>query len=91
MLLFVRRREPGEKAVRKRGRGRWCPKRRVRSARVRSLGRVVPAVWVRRGRWREWKRALPVPRGKRMMVGLAKLLCSVLERLYILRIMNFGH
>lgn len=52
------------------------PKRRVRRARVRSVGAGVGGLIDRRRiwRWREWKRALPVPRGRRTIVGRTNLL-----------------
>jgi hypothetical protein len=71
-----RRRECGEKVVWNMGREEGVPKRRVRRARVRSVGAGVgESVDVETsGRWREWKRAFPVPRGIMMMVGRTKFL-----------------
>jgi hypothetical protein len=71
-----RRREWGEKVVRNMGREVEVPKRRVRRARVRSVGAGVGGLVDRgrSGRWREWKRALPVPRGRRTIVGRTNLL-----------------
>jgi hypothetical protein len=74
-------RERGEKVVRNRGRELGVPKRRVRRARTRSVGSLVLCEAVggfARGRWREWKRALPVPRGKRTIVGRTNLLWGAL-------------
>lgn len=71
---FVKRREPGEKEARKFGRGKADPRRRVRMARVMSRGWEGSGDEEDLGWCKEWKLALPVPRGNRIMVGRAYVL-----------------
>jgi hypothetical protein len=80
-----RRREWGEKVVRNMGREVEVPKRRVRRARVRSVGAGIGGLVDpgRSGWWREWKRALPVPRGRRTIVGRTNLLWDASVGCYI--------
>lgn len=69
--------------VRNMGRELGMPKRSVRKARTRSMGILVLCEVIdglERGRWREWKRALAVPRGKRTMAG----------RIYLLQVALVG-